>query len=134
MGWFVYRFAAAVCHQLPDRSFSIGGVHMPVCARCAGLYFGGAAMAFAAACVLRLKRTGAGQSVIAMPSWVRSWSPVHVLAVAVLPTALTLVYEWTTGQTPGNWIRAVAGVPLGAAVMLVIASEAGVEAAAEAVR
>jgi hypothetical protein len=61
MGLFVYRFAAAVCHQLPDRSFSIGAVHMPVCARCAGLYFGGAATAIAAAGYLRSRRTAAGR-------------------------------------------------------------------------
>jgi hypothetical protein len=34
-----------------------------------------------------------------------------------LPTALTLAYEWTTGIMPSNWIRALAGVPLGAAVI-----------------
>jgi hypothetical protein len=38
------------------------------------------------------------------------------LFIALIPTAATLIFEWTTGVTPGNWIRALAGVPLGAAV------------------
>ena len=40
--------------------------------------------------------------------------------VAVVPTAATLVYEWTTGQTPANWIRAAAGVPLGVIVAWIV--------------
>jgi len=36
------------------------------------------------------------------------------------PTALTLVYEWTTGVTPANWIRAISGAVLGGAVALVV--------------
>ena len=39
-----------------------------------------------------------------------------VLVIAALPTAATLVLEWTTGVTPANWIRALAGLPLGVAV------------------
>lgn len=31
---------AHVCHQIPDRSFHVGGVPLPVCARCTGIYFG----------------------------------------------------------------------------------------------
>jgi hypothetical protein len=50
-------------------------------------------------------------------------SPAHarrLLIVALLPTAFTLVYEWTTGAMPANWIRAFAGVPLGAAVIWLV--------------
>jgi hypothetical protein len=42
------------------------------------------------------------------------------LLVAVVPTAATLVYEWTTGQTPANWIRAAAGVPIGVVVAWIV--------------
>jgi hypothetical protein len=40
---------------------------------------------------------------------------------AALPTAATLVFEWTTGQTPAGTTRAVAGLPLGAAVSWIVA-------------
>jgi hypothetical protein len=30
------------------------------------------------------------------------------------------LYEWTIGQTPGQWTRAVSGAPLGAAVAWVV--------------
>jgi hypothetical protein len=43
-------------------------------------------------------------------------APRTILLVSALPTAATLLFEWTTGHTPGNWTRAVSGVPLGAAV------------------
>lgn len=33
--WFALH-----CHQLPSRSFGLGGELLPVCARCAGIYFG----------------------------------------------------------------------------------------------
>lgn len=28
------------CHQMPERSFFVGGYQFPVCARCTGVYFG----------------------------------------------------------------------------------------------
>jgi hypothetical protein len=46
--------------------------------------------------------------------------PRTLLLVAALPTAATLLFEWTTGQTPGNWTRAVSGVPLGAAAAWIV--------------
>ena len=38
----VYLTGSLLCHQRPERSFSLWGAQMPVCARCAGLYLGGA--------------------------------------------------------------------------------------------
>ena len=43
-----------------------------------------------------------------------------LLVAAALPTAVTLIYEWTTGDTPSNAIRALAGAPLGAAVAFLV--------------
>ena len=72
---------------------------LPVCARCTGIYIGAAVSAIA---LLRVR--------------VRESNPRAVLLVAVVPTAATLVFEWTTGVMPPHWVRAVAGVPLGVAV------------------
>jgi len=108
----IYAAGSIVCHQWPDRSFHLWGVQMPVCARCTGIYIGGAVAAIVAyATRVRLKAdTTYGHARVA-------------LLVAALPTAATLLYEWTTGQTPANAIRALAGFPLGAAVVWAIASD-----------
>jgi uncharacterized membrane protein len=36
----IYKIGFAVCHQLPDRTPAIDGYHLPLCARCSGLYLG----------------------------------------------------------------------------------------------
>jgi uncharacterized membrane protein len=100
----VYALGHVICHQLPVRSFHLWGVALPVCARCTGIYVGAAVTALLI--LLRPVRT--------TPS---APSARRLLMAALLPTALTLAYEWTTGIMPSNWIRALAGVPLGAAVI-----------------
>ncbi len=107
----VYAAGAVVCHQRPERSFAIGAVPLPVCARCTGLYVGAALAACAAVWHARGRRMplSVGQSRV-------------VLALASLPTALTLTFEWSVGQAPSNGLRAATGFPLGAAVAWVIVS------------
>ena len=117
LAFVVYGAGSFVCHQLPDRSFHLWAAQMPVCARCTGIYMGAAVAAMVA--MVRLP-----------PSPLRGYGGPRkpdttgrvraLLAVAALPTAITLVYEWTTGDTPSNAIRALAGAPLGAAVAFVI--------------
>src|SRR5580658_9209119 len=41
----VYAAGSVICHQRPERSFHLLGAQMPVCARCAGIYAGGAVAA-----------------------------------------------------------------------------------------
>src|SRR5438132_607750 len=36
----IYKFFSAICHQYPDRSWSIAGRALPVCIRCTSIYFG----------------------------------------------------------------------------------------------
>ena len=96
----VYGIGRLVCHQLPARSFHAWMTSFPVCARCTGLYVGAAATAIA----------------LTLGGGARPRNARAVLLLACLPTAATLVFEWTTGTTPANWVRALAGLPLGAAV------------------
>ena len=35
----IWRIGGYLCHQMPERSFFIRGVQLPVCARCTGVYF-----------------------------------------------------------------------------------------------
>jgi uncharacterized membrane protein len=103
----VYGIGSVICHQLPERSFHLWSAQMPVCARCAGIYVGAAAFAL-----------GASAS-----HGARTMQARTVLALAAVPTALTLIYEWTTGQMPSHAIRAAAGAAIGGAVAwLVVAA------------
>jgi Predicted membrane protein (DUF2085) len=136
----VYGFASALCHQLPERSFHLWGAQMPVCARCAGIYIGAAIAALAAAALKRRPATdstvepyvghhcsGAGPRSADVRGAGARLARINLAArIAIgasIPTAATLAYEWTTGVTPANWIRAAAGVCLGAAVAMLIERE-----------
>ena len=44
----------------------------------------------------------------------------RLLAIAALPIAASIVYEWSTGDVPSNLARAATGIILGAAVAHVI--------------
>ncbi len=102
----IYLSASRVCHQRPERSFQWDAVSWPVCGRCAGLYVGGAAGAIVAAFSLRRRRPAPR-----MVSW---------LAVAAIPTAITVVLEWTGGVAVTSAARAAAALPLGALVAFVL--------------
>ena len=97
LGAVAYQMGSRICHQRPERSFHIAGTQMPVCARCFGLYAGGAAgLALA---------------------WVfRRWSPRAMkssLFVAALPIAVTVGLEWLQIIGTSNVFRWLTGVPLG---------------------
>ena len=98
----VYGIGSLVCHQLSERSYHLWTAQMPVCARCAGIYAG--AVIGAIASVSR------SATVAARAGRLR---PRAILALAVIPTLITLVYYWTTGDMPAHALRAAAGVPIG---------------------
>lgn len=102
----VYAAAGRVCHQRPERSFHTHDVAWPVCARCAGLYL---AAPFAAVVAFRRR------SVIAS-----RLSPLRLVAVAAIPTVLTLAWEWGGLGTPSNLWRFATALPLGAAIAVVL--------------
>ncbi|HEX7798060.1 MAG TPA: DUF2085 domain-containing protein [Vicinamibacterales bacterium] len=116
----VYETGSLVCHQLSNRSFHVWGAQMPVCARCTGLYVGAAAAA--ALTATRIDRA------VQRQVWDRAR---ELLLIGATPTALTLAYEWLSGVTPGNWIRAAAGFPLGAIVMLIVVAATASESVVE---
>jgi uncharacterized membrane protein len=112
--FLVYAIGSLVCHQIPGRSFHLGSVALPVCARCLGIYAGVAAAAIFAAWFqppwmrVRTLQIGGG-------AWWR-----RAFAVALMPAAATLGYEWGTAQVPSNLVRALSGFPIGVAVSLVL--------------
>jgi hypothetical protein len=121
-----------ICHQRPERSFQLFAVPMPVCARCTGIYVGAALMAIVV--VVRRShgpveqrstaegaRTARALGRVERPDAASGLDPARrVLLVSVLPSAATLVYEWSTGLMPAHWVRATSGAPLGAAVAWIV--------------
>jgi uncharacterized membrane protein len=112
----VYRGAGLICHQRPERSFHIGGVQQPVCARCAGLYVSGCFGALVA---------WAGAARARTPRRTRT-----LLAVAAIPTALTFGVELVGLAYPSNSLRAISALPLGAAAAWVFVQSLRAEAVA----
>ena len=103
-----YGIGSLVCHQRPERSFQLWAAVLPVCARCTGIYLGAAAVSLAGIGGLRSSRRRRER-----PRWSEGVTARLALFAAASPTAVTLAYEWATTNTPTNWIRAIAGVPLG---------------------
>ena len=106
-----YRAGAIICHQQDARSLHVHGTRMPVCARCFGLYAGGAAGALLAAAglvaarrppVLRLARWRVAAVVCGVPT-LAAWAGEHVAGLAVSGPA-----------------RALLAIPLGAAVAAIV--------------
>jgi hypothetical protein len=108
LGAAVYLAASRICHQDPSRSFATAGVQWPVCGRCSGLY-----LAAPVGALLALRRrpqhqTGSRQT--------GSRQTGSRLLLAALPTILTLAVEWLQLAPVSSLVRALAAVPLGAAV------------------
>ena len=102
----VYAVGNAVCHQLAARSFHLWAHQMPVCARCAGIYAGAAAAALGA----MVWRSAA----------MRASNARVLVAIALAPAAASLIFEWATGVTPSNLVRAATGVVLGGTVVWLV--------------
>lgn len=86
-----------VCHQMPDRSLIVAGQPFAVCARCTGLYLGGAA-------ALALMALGYGT--LRVPG--RRW-----LLAAVAPTVIDFGMGHLTGISLPNLARLVVALPAG---------------------
>jgi uncharacterized membrane protein len=105
LSFAAYQIGALICHQRPERSFHLAAVQMPVCARCLGLYAGGA-LGLVLAWAVR-----------------RAWPPVAarlILAVTALPIAVSVALEWIGAIETTNLFRAATGLPLGLAAGFLI--------------
>jgi uncharacterized membrane protein len=97
---------APLCHQMPERSLWIGDHPQAVCARCAGLYLGGA---------LGLWLAAGGFAW----TWLRP-RPGWLLAAA-LPTLIDFTFGWVgLPQLPNTW-RLVVTLPAGLVAGLFLA-------------
>lgn len=104
-----------VCHQDPGRSFTINGVHLPVCARCTGAYLGFLA----------------GWAMLGAAPRLRRMRPVSNLALVLCfaPLAADGLVNSTGLVTSPAWLRFLTGVLFGAAAALALGGplrEAGI--------
>jgi hypothetical protein len=53
------------------------------------------------------------------------------IAIALVPTATTILWEWGIGSTPSNVVRAAAGAPIGAVAAWLVMRAAGAGAQSE---
>lgn len=104
----VYGTAARVCHQSSARSFATRGVRWPVCGRCAGLYLSAPFGALAAWAWWRRRPTPAALGLVA----------------AALPTVASVPVEWLGLLPVSSFARALAALPLGAAIGFYLVSVA----------
>lgn len=107
----VYLAGRGLCHQRADRSFHVGDTPWPVCARCVGIYWGGAV---AVVLVLATRRLVSSRHRSSTPQ-LRMWT-----MAALSVNATTLAYEWLGGHAPSNSVRALAGVSLGAVAAWIV--------------
>ena len=106
----------AVCHRITERSFIVGGVQLPLCARCTGTYLGALA-GFAVMYLLGRRRAA-------------NLPPVHILVIFVLFVAimgfdgvnsyLTLFPGLPHLYEPQNWLRLTTGTLEGIALAGVV--------------
>lgn len=116
---FVYRAGSVLCHQQHGRSFELDGTQLPVCARCTGLYAGGAAGAALAWLGLLAHWRRAAAPRLSIDRW-------RVLAVAsALPMLAAWAGEHGLGVGVTNLIRFTTALPLGAAVAAIVVAWAG---------
>jgi uncharacterized membrane protein len=106
----------AVCHRIGERSFHIGPIQLPLCARCSGMYLGAMTGLLFQAIVSRKRRQ------------IPSWSVIIPLAVFVVAfgidganSYLYLIKEVTPGALanipniyiPNNTLRLLTGSGMG---------------------
>jgi uncharacterized membrane protein len=106
----------AICHQIPDRTFVVGGRHLPLCARCTGTYLG---IAIGLGTALLLRRGRAGE-LLSTPLLVLMGAFILTMAVDGLNSYLVLLGRAPLLYEPRNWLRTATGILNGIALSLIV--------------
>jgi uncharacterized membrane protein len=114
-----YVAGSLVCHQRPERSFHLEGAQLAVCARCTGLYVGGALGVSCWLLAALLRRRMSGARLLVSAPGVRT-----MLAIAGAPTLITVATGMLGLWDPHNLIRAALATPLGAGIGALVAAAA----------
>lgn len=90
-----YMGTLSGCHQLPERSFFIKGKQVPVCARCCGVFVGGA---------------------VALFTFSRVSMPIYVLILLCIPMFVDWSVQQFLKKESNNIRRFLTGLPCGYAL------------------
>jgi uncharacterized membrane protein len=106
LGQTIYRAFSYVCHQIPERSFSVAEHQFAVCARCTGLYSGFAVATLIYPLVRSLRQT---------ESPARKW-----LFIAATPLAVDFIFGFLTIWNNTHFSRFVTGALLGSVAVFYV--------------
>jgi len=95
-----------LCHQMPERSLTVWGGPMAVCARCTGLYLGGAVGLLLSVGIVVGRRYGL---------------PGILFFVALAPTAIDALLPWVGLPALSNVLRFWLALPAGLVAALFLA-------------
>ena len=103
----------AICHRIDSRSFHIGNLQLPLCARCTGIYLG---VVLGAAALLIMRRGRAGnipplKIVIVLILF------IVIMGVDGVNSYMTLIPRLPYLYQPQNWLRLVTGTLNGVAIV-----------------
>jgi len=112
-----YLVGALVCHQRPERSFHVAGAQLPVCARCAALYWGGAIGLVG----WLLVRSGGG-NLRAAGAPIKRTLFARAIFILGVPIAVTLATSALGVWDPANTVRAISSAPFGVALGALLAA------------
>lgn len=105
----------AVCHRIDLRSFFIGELQMPLCARCSGMYLG--------AIVGLLFQWSAGKRRIGIPSW-KVILPISIFILLFAVDGINSFYNLISQNTglypPNNILRLLSGTGMGLAIAVAL--------------
>lgn len=102
----------AVCHRIPDRSFFVQGIQLPLCARDTGM-FSAALLGLLSFAVIRPERVALfprRPHLYALAAFAAAWALDGFNSYMLLARGEPLLYM------PQNWLRLVTGAFMGAAV------------------
>jgi uncharacterized membrane protein len=106
----------AVCHRIDGRSFHIGNIQMPLCARCTGIYLG-VVLGVAAMVVAGRGRAGALPPLRVIITLILF---IVVMGLDGVNSFLTLLPRLPHVYEPQNWLRLVTGTLDGVAMAVLI--------------
>lgn len=107
----------AVCHRIPDRSFIIGGVQLPLCARDTGMFTAAllGLVSFAVAQPRRVNQFPRRPFVFALAAFFLAWAFDGVNSYLLLMRGEVFLYP------PQNWLRLVTGALMGVSLSAFVA-------------